>query len=187
MSPERPAPEHMAPEHLALRAKVDAFSEGVAARREDLTCHAGCSQCCEVELELSDVEAEAMRAGLREISPDVLREIDIDGPGCVLLDRATGRCRAYAARPLVCRTQGLPLRYPEGTLPEETVMGQAPGAEITWCPLNFREAPPEPADVLDAERVDVMLALLNRRASATPLRRTALRALVREATDGLSR
>lgn len=177
----------MGPEHSALIDKVDAFSRGVAERREDLTCHAGCSQCCEVELELSDVEADALREGLRELPPEALEAVDLEGPGCVLLDRGTGRCRAYAHRPLVCRTQGLPLRYPEGTLPEGTVMGRAPAGEVTWCPLNFRERGPEPVDVLDAERVDVMLALVNRRASDDPLRRTPLRALVREAVDALSR
>jgi hypothetical protein len=80
----------------------------------------------------------------------------------------------YDARPLVCRTQGHALRYPRGTLREETVRASSESGEVTWCPLNYGERGPEAADVLDAERVDVLLALVNRRASERPLARTSL-------------
>ena len=57
--------------------------------------------------------------------------------------------------------------------------------ELTWCPLNFTGRPPAPADVLDAGRVDEVLALINRRFAARagldPLARTPIRALLDEA------
>lgn len=173
------------PEYEALRDKVDRFAARVGAR-EDLSCHAGCSACCRVELELCEVEAEALRMALRELpEPEraALRSRLEQTDACALLDES-GQCSAYEARPLVCRTQGLALRYPAGTVPVEAVMASAAGgAEVTWCPLNFADGPPAPEEVLDAERVDVMLALINRRVARDPLRRTPLRALVREAVE----
>jgi hypothetical protein len=73
-----------------------------------------------------------------------------------------GRCDIYEARPLVCRTQGLPLGYPEGIVPVETVRFRARALDVICCPLNFTEDEPDERDVLDASRVDTMLALVAR-------------------------
>ncbi len=58
------------------------------------------------------------------------------------------------------------------------------GDALTWCPLNFEERAPRPEDVLDAARLDVMLALSNRehtaRTGSDPERRTSLLDLARE-------
>ena len=96
----------------------------------------------------------------------------------------TGQCVVYEQRPLVCRTQGHALRYPAGFVPEGAVRARAvrvspaggparletheqdgggASGEITFCPLNYTAKPPEAADVLDAERVDQLLALVNHR------------------------
>jgi hypothetical protein len=172
------------PDYEAVREKVDAFTSGTAERRRaDLACRAGCEACCHVELEVSDVEAEAIRESLAALAPDVRSRLDerarrpSEG-ACVMLEN--GRCVVYAARPLVCRTQGHALRYPEGTLDPAAVRAHAASGEVTWCPLNYVERPPARDDVLDAERVDVLLAMVNRRASTDPLRRTSLRALASE-------
>jgi len=179
-------------EYLALVAKVDAFAQAVAARRaEDVRCRAGCSACCEVELSVCGVEAARIAHAL----------VCLDGPTrarigaragrrgrCVMLED-DGRCAVYEARPLVCRTQGLPLAYPEGTLPVATVRARG-GAdrEITFCPLNFEARGPDAADVLDAERVDRTLALVNlRHAEAhglAPLARVPLGELAAAAPEG---
>ena len=174
----------MSAEYRALVEKVDAFAAEAAARA-DLRCRAGCSSCCHVELELCDVEAAVIEVAIRGL-PEARRRALRGRPrsdACPLLDDE-GRCEVYEARPLVCRTQGLALRYPAGTVPVEAVMGRAGDAEVTWCPLNFTERGPGPAEVLDAERVDVMLALVNRRAAgdARALARTSMRDLVDRAT-----
>lgn len=172
----------------ALREKVDAFAREVTARREDVVCRAGCSGCCHARLSVSDVEADALRAALSEPSPEARARLEAqlerpdDDPRCVLLGD-DGRCAAYAGRPLVCRTQGLPLRYPAGTVPVEALRASA-GGDVTWCPLNFESAPPEPGDVLDAERVDVMLALVNREHTSTPTRRTPIETIVLQLLRG---
>lgn len=173
------------PDYLALRAKVDAFTDAVGERRgADLSCRAGCTACCHVQLEVSDVEAEGVREALRALDGAArerarARAESPSSSACVMLEE-DGGCAIYAARPLVCRTQGHALRYPPGTLLDAAVRAGGEGAEVTWCPLNYTERPPAAADVLDAERVDVLLAVINRRTTDRPLRRVALAALARE-------
>lgn len=185
--------------------KVDAFAAAVAGRRrEDLRCGPGCAACCQVQLSVSPVEAAAIRRHLRGLPPAERAAITEAagvaaqaGGACVML-RGDGTCAIYAARPLVCRTQGLPLRYPAGVIPKEAVMaraqdrgagaGRADG--VTWCPLNFTAAPPRGPDVLDAGRVDEILALVSRRHAARtgedPLSRHALVELAAQGTSAQS-
>lgn len=175
------APPMPHPEYLAVRAKVDTFTAETSERRQDdLACRSGCSACCRVELEVSDVEADALREVIALLAPDVRArlaeraEARADGDACVMLEDE--RCVVYEARPLVCRTQGHALRYPSGTLPADAVRARGEGSEVTWCPLNYRGNAPRAADILDAERVDVLVALVNRR--ATPERALARTSLV---------
>ncbi len=137
---------------------------------------------------MCDVEAALLREGAAALD-DAARErlsarLEALAPGapCVFLED-DGRCAVYASRPLVCRTQGLPLRYPDGLVPVEAIFSRARGGggAITWCPLNFTERAPSSEDVLDAARVDTMLALSNREAGGDAERRTALADLAREA------
>lgn len=188
--------------HRALVARVDEFERGVRARRAaDMACRAGCSACCHAQLTVCDVEAELVRESLAALDDEARARLAARAEAsaernatdaCVLLED-DGRCAVYEGRPLVCRTQGLPLRYPEGVVPVEAVLARARGTgdPLTWCPLNFEGAPPSPEDVLDAERVDAMLALSNRgHAGATEgdsERRTALMDLAREITRDRSR
>ncbi len=172
--------------HRALVRKVDAFERDVRSRRaSDMACRSGCSACCRVQLTVCDVEAALVREGLAMLDADARTRLDArldaEGAACVFLE-GDGRCAVYASRPLVCRTQGLPLRYPTGTLPVEATLarGRGTGEPITWCPLNFTQASPGADDVLDAARVDAMLALSNREAGGHPERRTALADLARE-------
>lgn len=177
------------PPHRALVAKVDAFDVAVRARRAaDMACRAGCSACCRQQLSVCDVEAALLREGIDALEDGaragLALRLESVGPesACVFLD-PEGRCAVYASRPLVCRTQGLPLRYPNGVIPVSAVFlrREKIGAEVTWCPLNFRDAPPSPPDVLDAARVDTMLALSNRDAGGDAERRTSLADLARDA------
>jgi Fe-S-cluster containining protein len=179
-------------EYLALRDRVDAFADGVQQRRAaDMQCRRGCAGCCHAELAVCAVEAAAIRAqvgALDEPARAALRAraaVDTAEPRCVMLG-ADDACAIYAARPLVCRSQGLPLRYPAELIPEQSVRARAGAGAVTWCPLNFtaaKERPPAAADVLDAERVDQTLALINRRyadrTGADPLARVPLRTLAR--------
>jgi Fe-S-cluster containining protein len=74
-----------------------------------LNCRRGCSACCVDDITVFEVEAE----NIRQKYPVLLAEDLPSAVGkCAFLDEA-GACRIYDARPYVCRTQGLPLRWLE--------------------------------------------------------------------------
>jgi hypothetical protein len=188
----------MTPEYRALVDKVEAFTQVVGKRRQrDLACRAGCDACCHAWLTLSRVEADNVRAHLLTLSAAERTAIAERGrlqqareltgehePRCAMLG-ADGRCGVYEARPLVCRTQGHALRYPPGFVPESAVRSRVRDGEVTHCPLNYTEAAPASPDVLDAERVDQLLALVNHRHAlalgVAPDTRTAISQLAAEA------
>jgi hypothetical protein len=203
-------------DYAALAARVDAFFAGVVARHPSaMQCQAGCHGCCQDGLSVSEIEAAAIRAYLASLpSADrhrlqqqvqrhlAARGADPAGPEsepCALLDER-GRCAIYPARPLVCRSQGLPLVYSASLIPAQALRFSArDGRAIVCCPLNFSDAAagqsggpqvvPQAADLLDAERLDLLLAVLNRRyvsqaAPDTPhAGRTLLTELVLAAAD----
>jgi Fe-S-cluster containining protein len=132
-------------------------------------------------LSVGPVEAEAVRMGLRALPEQARMRVRARGlaarargargergeeaPGetrCALLED-DGSCAIYAQRPLVCRSQGQALRYPAGFVPEQAVRLRTKAGDVTWCPLNYNEAEPRGEDVLDAERVDQILAVVTRR------------------------
>lgn len=182
-------------EYAALRLKVDGFAAAVTARRgADLKCQSGCAACCHVQLTVSPVEAAAITAQLTTLPAEAraaLRQ-GLERPStdrrCVML-LSDDTCAIYPARPLVCRSQGLPLSYSPEQVPEEARLGLlADGRALTCCPLNFTDParPPRSEDALDGERVDVLLSLVNRRfvsgaePDTSPLARYALADLARE-------
>lgn len=168
-----------------LLAKADAFFSAVEGRGADLRCGEGCSACCHAELSVSRVEADSIRNALRasEQREELRARAASDTQGeCVML--INGRCAVYAARPLVCRTQGLPLAYPAGVVPEEAVRARGHGVEVTWCPLNFTVQAPAREDILGASVLDEALVLVNRAhcdaMDADPLERLSLREIAAE-------
>ncbi len=204
-------------DYALLQARVDAFFAAVLARHPTaLHCQAGCYGCCQAGLSVSAIEAAAIRGYLRALPPaaqDRLRDqvqrraghtkaasqSTRDEP-CALLDDE-GRCAIYPVRPLVCRSQGLPLVYAATLIPAQALRFRAQdGRAVVCCPLNFAAdsardsaAPavtPQAADLLDAERVDLLLAVLNRRFASQmgqdpthAAQRTPLAALVLAASD----
>lgn len=119
---------------------VDDLARAVAERNRDrLTCRAGCAGCCVDELTVFEAEADVIRAHHGALLAD-----GEPGPvgACAFLDGDL-RCRIYDARPYVCRTQGLPLRWIE-----EDDEGPVELRDI--CPENLAGEPLEelPADAL---------------------------------------
>jgi uncharacterized protein len=100
----------------ALHARVDQAAAKLAAmHRGRLACRRGCIGCCVDELTVFEVEAER----IRRAAPELLEHGTPHPPGrCAFLD-AEGACRVYEARPYVCRTQGLPLRWIDDELEAE--------------------------------------------------------------------
>jgi hypothetical protein len=62
-----------------------------------------------------------------------------------------GVCQLYAARPIICRTHGLPL-----------LLGEAETRRVDYCPENFRGLDALPASaVIDLERLNTTLAAVD--------------------------
>lgn len=162
----------MTTDYDRLVAKVDALCATIEARCVDaLACRGGCAGCCQVELTVARVEALAVVQALESLPPVsragiAARAAEPPGgtPRCVMLDEHD-LCAIHPARPLVCRTQGLPLLYPSGLVPAEAVKLRTNRGEVTVCPLNFRERDPEAPELVDAERIDTLLALVDRLAA----------------------
>lgn len=148
--------------------QVDELTAKLSERySKHLVCCAGCSACCHHHLSVFPVEAEEvrkalealpgeMRARVEERAREVTRREAEGGPvACPLL--LDDRCSIYQSRPLICRTQGLPLLI-------EAEDGQL---EVDFCPLNFTG--PGAVDDLDEDHLvpldalNLKLALVNLR------------------------
>ena len=116
--------------YRALVEQVDQLCARIAAAFPDqMACRAGCATCCTLESvlpveaaslalaldRLPAVAAEALRARLKAAPA---------GERCPLL--TDDCCPLYAARPVICRTHGLPL-----------LVEDEHGRRVDRCPLNF--------------------------------------------------
>ena len=147
--------------YAQLVQTVDALTKQLAQRyARHLACRAGCSGCCQHHLSVFPVEAARIEAALAALPP-VLRvrierqAVDVnerealgEPVACPLL--VDERCAIYSSRPLICRTQGLPLLF-------EAEDG---AQEVDFCPLNFTT--PDAVNDFDEEHL-VPLDELNTR------------------------
>lgn len=163
-----PTPPEARAAYRALADKVDAFVARVTDRHAaELRCAAGCATCCHVRLSITTIEADAIAAWGATRPPDERAAI-ADAARTAAPDRCPAldpddRCRIYAARPLVCRSHGVPIRLRERGLPV-----------VTACALNFTARGPAAADpdcILDQELVSTTLGVIERAAGADPARR----------------
>jgi Fe-S-cluster containining protein len=174
-------------EYFAARTKIDEAAAAIAARRSAaLHCAPGCAQCCIGGLSVLSVEAFAIQEHLDAHGLAAGGEGPADA--CVFLDDV-GRCKIYAARPVVCRTQGLPIRMKRGEEPQadqQQKLQILPDVEV--CDLNFVDAKPGPDDVLDGETLSALLGVVEQRfraAAGLPqkMERIPLSALALEGDD----
>jgi uncharacterized protein len=120
---------------------VDLLTAKLQARySKHLVCRAGCAGCCRHHLSVFAVEAEEARAAIETLPAPIRarveeqarevikREARGEPVACPLL--VDDRCSIYESRPLICRTQGLPL----------LMEAEDGGQEVDFCPLNFAEA-----------------------------------------------
>ena len=132
-----------------LWSKVDAVTERVAERYPGaLACAPGCSDCCRRELSVTSVEAARIAVVVRDLPPParaLLAARSRSGEPCVALE-ADGRCAIYAARPLVCRSHGVPLRFVEPDPPAAPPAAAPPAAAPpAAAPSSSAAAPPAAA------------------------------------------
>jgi uncharacterized protein len=146
--------------------QVDRLTAKLQARySKHLVCRAGCAGCCRHHLSVFPVEAEEARAAIEtlpapiraRVEEQALEIIKREARGelvaCPLL--VNDHCSIYESRPLICRTQGLPL----------LLEAEDGGLEVDFCPLNFTGA--GAVDDLDEDHLapldalNLRLSLLN--------------------------
>jgi len=143
-----------------LWAKVDAFAARVDAQLPgERACAEACHDCCAPGLSVTTIEGEAIAAFVERATPaERARVRDALARGsrdrCAALD-ARGACTIYEARPIVCRSHGLPLRLtsPGRRLPV-----------VDACPKNFVGRALDGIDracVLDQATLSTMLAAID--------------------------
>jgi hypothetical protein len=138
-----------------VAAKVDAFFARVEARHgSDLQCHTGCSDCCNARLTITLAEAQAIADEIATWPADRREALAANArastDACAALSQ--GRCLIYAARPLVCRSHGAPIRLREGSLPV-----------VRACFRNFPGGPENAAPdcILDQQTLSAISLALN--------------------------
>jgi len=141
--------------YFQLLERVNAHASGVESRfASRMRCAPGCDGCC-LHISVFPVEAAAIRFTLGKLPrPELERLVRAcegadDSPRCPLL--RDGLCGIYQARPLICRTHGLPLLVED----EE-------GRRVDFCPLNFNGLNHLPSDaVLSLATLNQTLAAVN--------------------------
>jgi len=130
----------------------EVFAMTLQAFRAHIRCAQGCASCCLLET-VVPLEAFVITAYLESAASHSSAARSHRTPQthtrCVFLHEDT--CVIYPVRPLICRTHGLPLVYPDR---------QA----LDACPLNFADIDLVGIDkqfLLDAERITHNLMRLN--------------------------
>jgi Fe-S-cluster containining protein len=142
--------------YYQMIVRVDALCRGIQDVLSDkITCCEGCSGCC-MSISLFPVEAAALSAAL-EALPDAkqtaIRQHVAENTGgecCPLLEEH--RCLLYAARPIICRTHGLPI-----------IFSDEGERKFDCCPRNLAEAeqPVSGAAIIDLDKLNTLLVAVN--------------------------
>jgi Fe-S-cluster containining protein len=141
-------------QYQKLRDHADQFFATVqAAFPEEMQCARGCAGCCILET-VSPLEAWLIETHLasqsggeagRALNPAAVE----NDQACPFLDQE--ECRIYSVRPIICRTHGLAMYYPED-------------ATLESCPLNFQTidiTSLDPKYLLNASQLTENLMRLN--------------------------
>lgn len=153
-------------EYQNLVYKVDSLCQKLEQmHRKYMVCRPGCSQCCEVERTVLSIEAYVVEQRLRLLSPERIKRLRKiyrnNDEVCPLLLR--DRCVIYTARPIICRTHGLPILYRE-----------AARSFMDYCRLNFTKVPEnhvfQANEILDMNDFNVELIRLDKKFAEYVLR-----------------
>lgn len=146
---------HFLDNYKQLTARVDALCSTITeALGTQITCSAGCSSCC-TAITIFPVEAAAMQESLNNL-PDhqaeaIRRHVQehAEHERCPLL--LHHRCLLYDARPIICRTHGLPIVY-----------DAEDQRKSDCCPLNLSDsASLSGTNVVDLDKLNTLLVAVN--------------------------
>lgn len=116
-------------EYLTIKEEIDEISTKLSQlHTNQLQCKAGCSSCCE-SISVFEVEFDTIQ--------EQITKHKIELPKPLFLQKFTKRCRflvnkrcsIYEFRPIICRTQGLPILYRSFNTDHY---------ELSVCKLNFK-------------------------------------------------
>jgi len=143
------------PSYRQLITKIDTLCREIeSALGEQITCYEGCSSCC-TSITIFPVEAAALREALHALSGREAEAVRLhvarnaDGERCpLLLDH---RCLLYSARPVICRTHGLPILYTEDNQ-----------LKSDCCPHNMTASESvNGRNVVDLDKLNALLVAVN--------------------------
>jgi len=114
--------------------------------RQILNCRPGCAECC-IPFSILPLEAALVKERINQFKPVE----GIEDKNCALL--ADNCCTIYDIRPIICRTQGLPIAY---------INEDSSCIEVSACHLNFPDDHQfEQEDLLFMDQFNSRLADLN--------------------------
>lgn len=139
-----------------LYLKVEEFQNKLSSPvQEQLQCKKGCSKCCYVDLSVFEVEARAILTWFEKLDPNEQKqwlqkiETPLNEGACAFL--RSEECTIYAARPLICRTQGLALQF----------KNQSDEMSYDICPLNDEASHHLQAqDILNLDLINSVLSTI---------------------------
>jgi hypothetical protein len=156
----------------SLQENVSSFFARFRHKHADkMKCARGCAKCCRVHLNVFPIEAERILQWWRSRSLEernILAQLWKDDLGsqaehlkCTFL--VNDCCSVYDARPVICRSQGLPLKVK--SLVETD--SDSENFELSLCELNFVEndSIPDVGEWMDLERLNTLLAIAQQQSS----------------------
>lgn len=126
------------------------FDKTILKYASEMKCKEGCSKCCYTDISIFKVESERIKEWFNSKDEEVKKNLKLlwssqnEPKACTFLYEE--KCSIYEVRPVICRTQGVPL-----FLATENV--------LDYCPLNFEAKDPPKEDWLNLERLNTMLSL----------------------------
>lgn len=150
--------------YTQLLGKVEALFHAVVSRHPvRFSCAKGCYGCCQPGLTVFSVEMAYINSWIEKNKDVALKIKDtsqmlMDPSFCRLLDK-NGDCSIYEARPMICRSHGMPISWAENGA------DQSSAEERDVCPLNFQGVDLnslDRSDVLSLDKLNVLLSLIDR-------------------------
>lgn len=135
---------------VSLQENASGFFDKIHTKHaSQMECKKGCSKCCQTDISVFEIESERITEWFQLQHPEeqdrlkALWKTPHQQSYCTFL--YNDQCTIYEARPLICRTQGLPL-----FVATENV--------LDYCPLNFKNGDPPKEDWLNLERMNTLLS-----------------------------
>jgi hypothetical protein len=136
------------------------FEKAVQLQKDEICCSKGCSSCCISDLTVCSIEAHYMKTA---ISDKIFNSSNISNAAnanCIFL--IDNECFIYDYRPVICRTQGLPLLYESDNEDEGDGEHEASKEkELSVCEKNFHNNISSET-ILDMEKLNTALIMINK-------------------------